>query len=421
MVVYNKFKAQKYEDVTLEANKDIDYESLLFRHLDRCGISFATPEKIAKENDTPVIIKPAMDTSIKWLAILFHPYLKALEWQVEPDFRNDDPAYWNEIATEIMEILSRKQMLMKTYLFDQVNEKDAEAGSFISSYCLKRMLEENKNCLIYNGGGTGSGKTFAMLSLAQEIYKMQDREFPFDHIVFRVDKFLELLNRKNADGTDYLVAGDVILFDETGVDANHHSWQSLTNQALSVTAQTFRERNLTVMFTCPVMNYIDSDTRKLFHLYFEMNGMIKSKNQSLAKCFEVTNNPKTSDMFFRYPKILKEGKVSTLKQIRFNLPSVKLRNHYRKIELEFKRGVTKDLEASIKKQVEAQVKKLNVKSNNDMAEEVVKDYKDFLKENRAGKMELNVFKIRIKFNLGRDKSLLVKHLAELKYDESFNK
>ena len=139
-----------------------------------------------------------------------------------------------------------------------------DEGIFVDLF--RRRIRNNKNCLVIFTGDTGSGKSYGALRFAEKL----DPEFNEKRIVFTPDKFLEIIRHDKE-----LHSGNVIIFDEAGVGMASREWYSIQNKILSYVLQTFRFKNLIVIFTVPDFTYIDSQARKLFHFYFETSKILK--------------------------------------------------------------------------------------------------------------------------------------------------
>ena len=128
---------------------------------------------------------------------------------------------------------------------------------------IKWRVRKNKNFLGVFIGQTGSGKSYGALSLADIL---SDGKLPKENICFTGKEFIKRLRTGLADGT--LKKGDVIVWDEAGVDLNSKQWMAATHRAINIVMQIFRKENIVVLFTVPFLSFIDSDTRKLIHTCF---------------------------------------------------------------------------------------------------------------------------------------------------------
>ena len=227
--------------------------------------------------------------------------------------------------------------------------------SIVVTKVQRRLKASNKNWLAIVCGATGSGKSYAALRLAEMI----DPTFDVERVVFSAEEFMKLLNND-------IKKGQMIIWDEAGVGIPAREWYSISNKAINYVFQVFRHMNVGVILTTPSFDYIDSQTRKLFHNYIETVGIDTSTNEVMTKFMNVTFNPRFGKEYFQYPRI--GGKC--IKRLNIGLPSKPLRKAYETKKSEFssvlRKGVEKDL-----KQVKDKTEKLRL-SDNDIQEELAK-------------------------------------------------
>ena len=120
---------------------------------------------------------------------------------------------------------------------------------------IKSRIKNNKNFLGFISGPTGSGKSWASLSIGEQL----DPKFCIDRVVFSARDLMTLIN----SGT--LKRGSVIIFEESGVEFNNKSWASRTNKVINYLLQTFRHKGFILIMNSPYMDFLDSGMRKLFH------------------------------------------------------------------------------------------------------------------------------------------------------------
>lgn len=187
----------------------------------------------------------------------------------------------------------------------------------------RRRIKNNKNCLIIFTGDTGSGKSYAALRFAENL----DPEFNWKRVVFTPDKFLEIIKYDKT-----LHSGNVIIFDEAGVGMASREWYSIQNKILSYVLQTFRFKNLIVIFTVPDFTYIDSQARKLFHFYFETSRILRKQKVCRCKPFRISVSRRTGKVYYVYPRFKIDGTLFKLTACNFKMPSARLRKKYEKLK-----------------------------------------------------------------------------------------
>lgn len=237
----------------------------------------------------------------------------------------------------------------------QITYKDPKVtrkNSFIH-YFANRVLNNNKNFLCAVTGQTGSGKSWLSGAVAEIYSNLYDIGYnPRIHILFSVKELLDLINRK--DLLEVLPPGSIILFDEPQVSANARDWRSEANQILGTLTSTFRNMRLIVLFATPFLEFIDKQSRILFHAEIEVNGFDKTRNMTLCKPRFLEWNAKKGE-FYKKRLIVKyavEGKTSLnwyyLQNWEVPKPSKKWVEVYEGMKSSF----TKRLNAELKQQYE---------------------------------------------------------------------
>lgn len=200
-----------------------------------------------------------------------------------------------------------------------------------------QRIKNNKNFLCMFSGPTGTGKSWSALSYCEQL----DENFGPDQIVFTAKELMDLIN----SGT--LKKGSCILFDEAGIDLGSRTWQSLTNRLLNYLIQTFRHKNFVLIFTSPYSDFIDSQTRRLFHAEFEtvsidtINKTVKVKPKSLKY------NAKMKKTYERY--LITSTPEGQVKKKRWNIPkpSDELIEKYEEKKTEFTGKLNNDIAKKI--------------------------------------------------------------------------
>jgi hypothetical protein len=196
-----------------------------------------------------------------------------------------------------------------------------------------RLFKLNKNWLGVVCGGTGSGKSYSAIKLAEEI----DPNFNIDQIVFSGEEFLEILTSKK------LKRGSCIIWDEAGVGIPKREWYTISNKMINYVLQTFRYENLAVIFTVPTLKFIDSNSQKLFHCYIETMRIEHEKKKVISKVKRMiyfAQRDKTYYMFYRNGN-------SVITEHAFGLASKKILEDYEKKKskwaFELKESALRDL------------------------------------------------------------------------------
>ena len=80
---------------------------------------------------------------------------------------------------------------------------------------IKSRVDRNQNYVMLFVGQTGTGKSYAAMSLAEHV----DPNFNINRVVFTADEFIAILNQDKT-----MVKGSVIMWDEAGVGMPAREW-----------------------------------------------------------------------------------------------------------------------------------------------------------------------------------------------------
>lgn len=162
------------------------------------------------------------------------------------------------------------------------NDPLADKSDSFVQYFANRVLNNNKNFLCAVTGPTGAGKSWLCGAIGEKYSKVTG--IPFDskvHILFSLKELLDLINSPNL--SELLPPGSFILFDEPQVSVNSRSWQSESNQILSTLVSTFRNMRLVIFFATPYLEFLDKQSRILFHAEIEVQSFDKTTNYTTCK------------------------------------------------------------------------------------------------------------------------------------------
>lgn len=192
-----------------------------------------------------------------------------------------------------------------------------------SDYMHQRVTRKNQNLIVLTVGGTGSGKTYSQLSEAERYYKKyKNKEFPIDHVCFTAKQLMQLIN----SGT--LERGDVIIYEEVGINQSSRNWYSIINKMINYLLQSFRNMNIILFMNTRDTSFLDAQTRKLLHFIFETMGIDINNKICRIKPLEVQVNSRTGKVYQKYLRVRINGKTMPLKRILYPLPSKKLKDAY---------------------------------------------------------------------------------------------
>ncbi len=137
---------------------------------------------------------------------------------------------------------------------------------------VNRTMRKNNNNLVSVVGKTGSGKTWSAMSICEMMAKKDGIPFTVEHIVFSLKELMLLIN----SGT--LKRGSKIIFDEPQVSISAREFQSEANKVFNYLLTTFRHKNLSLFFCTPFETLLDKNTRRLFHVRIDTDGINLKNN-----------------------------------------------------------------------------------------------------------------------------------------------
>ncbi len=191
-------------------------------------------------------------------------------------------------------------------------------GSIFIAQIRRRLLERDQNVIIAIDGQTGSGKSFSAISLAMAI----DPLFTIDNIFFTAKEFLnaQLKARK----------GQVLVWDETGVEFGSRDFATKLNKAISKVFQTMRFKNTAVILTVPRLNMIDKHARELIHYHIHSERILYSYRLALLKIYETYYIPTKDLTILRHPVISFGGVEYIIDKIAVKKIPKEIEKEYRK-------------------------------------------------------------------------------------------
>jgi len=275
----------------------------------------------------------------------------------------------------------------------------------------ERLFKQNRNVLIVVTGLPGSGKSYAALKIAE--LASNPGRFTIRNVVFSGEEFMTLLN----SGT--LEKGDWVVFDEAGVSLSARQWNSLTNKLLNFVLQTFRHRNIGVIFCAPDYTFVDSATRKLFHAYIETNE--KKINREMGyndiKYFNLEPEPRFKKTYYKFQRRNTPRGSVVLAITRVHLPSTELLEAYEPRKERFTTELNKDIFEDfmiIKGQRQEQLKEVRINPEEIMAKVLLSPKEYGLTVTKKGLKKIDAEFIAAKFGVGGRYGQRAKKLIEQK-------
>jgi hypothetical protein len=186
----------------------------------------------------------------------------------------------------------------------------------------ERLWRRSQNWMACFGGPPGMSKS--MSSIAAAFYITGGREECI-HILFSAKEFIRLIN------SGKLKRGDVVVYDDP-TDYTSRESMKRRNRNIGRILQTFREaNNVALIFTIPVIGWLDSTGRALFTNYFEALSIDYKNRLARFRVFNVSYNPRSKKTYFKAPmRRMPSGKKGKIKYLEFELPPEAFVKAYRK-------------------------------------------------------------------------------------------
>lgn len=159
--------------------------------------------------------------------------------------------------------------------------------NYIKNWILTRVNKRNQNCIIFVVGPTGSGKSWASMTMATEL----NENFSINNVIFSREDFI----------TSVQANDPVVVLDEAGAWIGAREWQTEMNRFLGRVTQMVRFKNQVIFLTVPAHTLVDVQVRSLAHLEIEMKYIDYDHKVSLAKPFILETNPRYGKTYMKYP------------------------------------------------------------------------------------------------------------------------
>lgn len=214
---------------------------------------------------------------------------------------------------------------------------------------IKNRIKNKKNFLGFISGPTGSGKSWAGLTICSQL----DPDFGPDRIVTSMRQLMRLIN------SNTLSSGSCVLWDEAGIDVSSKAWQSLTNKLINFLMQTFRHKRYILIFTSPYLDFIDASTRKLFHAEFSMKNIDYRRGVSVIKPNLIQYNSRNRKFYYKYIRVRDKRKMKVkITRWLIEKPDVELIKQYEKIKSDFTSKLNLDIERQLIEEENKKYKKV---------------------------------------------------------------
>lgn len=225
----------------------------------------------------------------------------------------------------------------------QINGKDIEEGVIMNGWFDSRF-NANANILLCILGRTGSGKSWSCIRICEDWYKYKfGEEFPIAHVCFSIREAMELI----VGGK--LRKGEIIILEEAGVLMNALDFQNKLNKFFGYVLQSFRSKNIGIIFNLPNFALLSKTARSLLHGVFETESIDKKNKKVVLKPFYLQTNVMMGKAYTKF-LVQRIGRgVVKVKRISCSMPSEKNILDYEKKKEEFVNRTAESLLNEMKK------------------------------------------------------------------------
>lgn len=218
-----------------------------------------------------------------------------------------------------------------------INFKGVSEGEFFLKWMKNRLIENNRNIISAELGGTGTGKSYRDLRKAELWYEYYFKEkFPIENICFGVAEVMKILSEGK------LRKGEVIVFEEAGVNLGARDWQSKISKMFNYILQSFRSMNLALFMNLPYLSMLDKQARNLLHYYSESVEIDKERSKNICKPFFLQVAQSSGKPYRHYPKVFFNGRNIKLKRFEWSMPGQYLVDNYEQRKKEYLKKLTTD-------------------------------------------------------------------------------
>lgn len=214
-------------------------------------------------------------------------------------------------------------------------------GEFLNKWFRNRTVVSNKNVIIAFTGPTGSGKTYCALSAGESWYQSQfHHSFPIENVCFSLGAMMDRIISLYEAGK--IRKGEYFVLEEAGANFGNLEFQQKISRMFSYILQSFRNMNLILIFTVPVLNMINKNARQLVHAHFITDGIdYKNKIGKMRPYFHQLSQHTGKD-YWKYPRARMRGKVRKIQHLKFSIPPEHLVEEYEKKKAKFVIGLGKE-------------------------------------------------------------------------------
>lgn len=315
---------------------------------------------------------------------------------------------------ENLSLKNRIEELSLNYDPDYIAEIDRKLlGALYLRHIYRRIHEDEFNFLAMITGKHRTAKSTSALQMSSALDKTFEKNLE-ERVVYFPNDFMRALQKIKEKN----IRGGAIVWDEAGVGIPAREWYDIANKSITMTLQVFGRYLPIVFFVTPDVTYIDSQARKLFHGFYEMNR--KKKKYAIIKPFDVRYNKRTTKVYYVYSRfhLRNENVFGTslvLKQLNIMPPKSEIEDRYEIHSKEFKNKIIEQMAERSKafEQGEIDSKRMTME---EMTQKLIdsKDKKLFLgKKSKPENIIFSTNAIRFEFDIPAGVAAHIKRKAEI--------
>ena len=215
----------------------------------------------------------------------------------------------------------------------------------VMNHWLENRLRKNKNALMATTGSTGSGKSYRDLRTAELWYKYRFKEeFNVDtNVCFSV---LGLMNRLIDPN---IRKGELLIFEEAGTALAALNFQQEVAKIFTFVLQSFRSKNILVIFNLPVLTMFNKTCRLLLHLHCITQGIDHTEKTTIIKPLIQQVNQEKGKPYWKYPRARRGRKMIKIKRLKTGMPKESLINKYEVKKFNFVQDLMVDFHSKLRK------------------------------------------------------------------------
>jgi len=217
---------------------------------------------------------------------------------------------------------------------------------------------------------------------------------------------------------DQGIIGGVVVWDEANLGLSSRDWYTQANKHINFTVQAFGFIRPIIFFVTQDVTFIDSQPRKLFHSFLEID---RTNNQyNTIRPYQVNINKRTGKMFFPSPRLglskHGKGRIIKIKTLRLMKPPDDLTKRYNTHSVAKKRQLLKENDEIIQHQKQKSVdqKRRDRLSDEEIIQHCLAERNNPIFMNERGTYRENTISQEFKVPIRKAKYLKTKADAKLK-------